>query len=38
MLPQRFFSAVGEPAMNKALIVALLAACMINVACLCGHL
>jgi hypothetical protein len=27
-----------EPAMHKALFFALLAACAVNVACLCGHL
>ena len=34
MLRARF----SEPAMHKMLVVALLTACAINIACLCGHL
>ncbi len=34
MLGARF----PEPAMHTVLIVALLTACMVNLACLCGHL
>ena len=34
MLRARF----SEPAMNKMLVVALLTACAVNIACLCGHL
>jgi hypothetical protein len=34
MLGVRF----SEPAMNKMLVVALLTACAVNVACLCGYL
>jgi hypothetical protein len=34
MLRARF----SEPAMHKVLIVALLTACLVNVACLCSHL
>jgi hypothetical protein len=34
MLGARF----SEAAMNKLLVVALFTACLINVACLCGHL
>jgi hypothetical protein len=34
MLRGRF----SEPAMNAMLVVALFTACMVNVACLCGHL
>ncbi len=38
MLRVRFFKRFLEPAMYKMLVVALFAACMVNVACLCGHL
>jgi hypothetical protein len=34
MLDLRF----PEAAMNKLLVVALFTACLVNVACLCGHL
>jgi len=34
MLRARFL----EPAMHKMLVVALLTACAVNIACLCGHL
>jgi hypothetical protein len=38
MLCGRFFKRHLEPAMNKVLVVALLTACAVNVACLCGYL
>jgi hypothetical protein len=38
MLCGRFFKRLLEPAMYKMLVVALFTACVVNVACLCGHL
>jgi hypothetical protein len=43
MLSGRFFrrclkQASGEPAMNAMLVAALMSACVVNVACLVGHL
>jgi hypothetical protein len=35
---RRFSSRLLEPAMNSVLVVALVAACMVNMACLFGHL
>ncbi len=34
----RFFSGFLEPAMNRMLVVALMAACMVDLICLFGHL
>ncbi len=38
MLRGRFFKRFSEPAMYNMLVVALFTACVVNVACLCGHL
>jgi hypothetical protein len=38
MLRGRFYRRRLEPAMNKMLVAALLAACAVNMACLFGHL
>ncbi len=38
MLCGRFFRRLLEPPMNVILVVALMTACMVNVACLLGHL
>jgi len=38
MLRGRFFKRFLEPAMYKMLVVALFAACAVNIACLYGHL
>ena len=38
MLRGRFFKQFSEPAMYNMLVVALFTACVVNVACLCGHL
>ena len=38
MLRGRFFRRSLEPAMYKTLVVALLSACLVNIACVCSHL
>ena len=38
MLRGQFFKQFSEPAMYNMLVVALFTACVVNVACLCGHL